>query len=194
MAAIITVLFFVFLLLLLCALVALVRPRWLHLKTRKEAAQSAGFFFVVLLILGPFLPDTDSAPEPPQTESTQVAQPVCEDLPDRLKRLECAYQRALEAHADSNGRLSMEHARYLTTACPPCEDILDACVHEWVTRNPGDIAFESLLMPPAEFERCMDQAWPPAVWPHYENLPSPKIPPELAAYMQAIQQRRHTSK
>ena len=58
MSVIVSILFFIFMLLLSMALGALVRPCWLNLKTRKEAAQAAGFCVVVLLLLIPFMPDT----------------------------------------------------------------------------------------------------------------------------------------
>ena len=66
MSALVTGLFFVVLILFLCALGALVRPRWFNLKTRKEAAQSVGLFLVVLIILGAFLPDDEAPPETAQ--------------------------------------------------------------------------------------------------------------------------------
>ena len=187
MSAIIPVVFFVMLLLLLCALVGIARPSLVRLTTRKQAAQSAGVFLAALFILGSFLPDTDSAPEQAQPASAQVSQPDCAALPDRIQRLECDYHHALAAHAENDTRLLIEHLHALSTACPPCRDIAEACEQEWLTRHPGE-----LLLPPAESARCMDQAWPPAVWPRYQPLPLPTIPPELAAHMRLVQQRHQS--
>ena len=191
MDAIIPVLFFLCFILLLCALAGLVRPHWLHLKTRKEAAQAAVVFLILLFILGPFLPDTDKESASPRAEHSELAEPVkpvCEDLTDRMERLECAHRRALLAWQDSIGRISSEHIRYLTTACPPCEAQLEECLEVWRTRNPGKTD-----PPEGDFNRCMDRAWPSSEWPRYEALrealPAPNIPPELSARWRDVQRR-----
>ena len=193
MGVIVTILFVLCLLLLLSALAGLVQPRWLRLKTRKEAAQAAGVLLILLFILAPFVPDPDpkTPPQAKQSEAqashqdmTPPAGPVCEDLADRMERLECEHQRAMNAWVDSSGRISSEYVRYLTTACPPCEAQLEECLEAWHSRNPGKID-----TPEADFNRCRDRAWPPSEWPRYTALPEPKIPPELSAHWGDIQRR-----
>lgn len=66
MSAIAAILFFLFLLLFGASVVALIRPSWMNIKTRKEAVPVTVFCLLVFLALTPFLPDT----EPEQSEHT----------------------------------------------------------------------------------------------------------------------------
>lgn len=184
MSALITVLFFVFLLLFIVALAAIVRPRWINMKTRKEASQAAGGCLVVLFILGPFLPD-NSEPEKPsannaeegQTPERSTSQQGCEDLSDRTEQLECEYRRAMNAWSRSSIHLATTYQKYLDDACPLCKDAMQACIDEIYSRNP-----EKKMAGPSttEYDRCMEQAWPSAKWPRMEPLAQPKLPQELA--------------
>lgn len=109
MAALITTLFFVLFLVFCAALAAIVRPSLLKVKTRKEAAQAAGGCLIILLILSPFLPDNSPTEQQPLADKQDTVVhdgpfplPICEDIPGRMKRLECEYQRALEAYQTSD--------------------------------------------------------------------------------------------
>ena len=189
MATLILVVFFLCFILLLCSLAGLVRPSWLNLETRKDVAKVSGALLVLLFILGPFLPDTDTEPASPQAEQAQPTQPVCEDLTDRMERLECAYQRAMRAWTDSSTRISDAHRQYLTTACPSCSARGALCVEALYARTPGNTD----PLADAEYDQCMKDAWPESEWPQYEAIrkafPAPKIPPELSAHWRDIQRR-----
>ena len=192
MSAVIVVLFFLLTLLFCATLVACIRPSILHMKTRKEAAQAAAGCFVVLLVLTPFLPEK-TAPENTTTVTTQPDTeaddaPVCEDIPGRIKRLECEYRRALQAWRTSSIELVMAHHDYLKTACPPCQEAMQSCTDDWYTHK-QEKKFDTI--PTAEYNRCMDRAWPKALWPRHTALPAPKMPPELSAhYATAVAQHK----
>ena len=188
MSIIVILLFCVFALLFCASLVACIRPSALNVKTRKEAAQAGAVCFVVLLVLTPFLPSSDTPTEQPRPNSIvqeRPSLPVCETITDRIKRLQCEHQRAVQAWQTSFSRLAIEHHRYLETACPPCKEIMKACTDEWYARNTEN-KLRSAGPPLAEFNRCMDRAWPKPTWPRHTDLPMPKIPPELSAHYRDV--------
>lgn len=156
MGTVITVLFGLALVLCLLAVVGTIRP--FPNTTRKDSATVALVFFILMIVLSQIMPErtkTTTDESQPSTIGPTRPLPVCTDIPDRLKRLQCEHQRALQAWDTSFPELALAHHRYLETACPSCKKIMQACTDDWYAHK-QEHQFQSI--PTAEYDRCMDRA------------------------------------
>lgn len=82
MSVIVSILFGLLLLAFCMAIAGVIRPSWINVKTRKEAAQAGAGCLIVLLILTPFLPNGENEPK----EQKENQQATKENLFEKMKR------------------------------------------------------------------------------------------------------------
>lgn len=86
MSVIVSILFGLLLLAFCMAIAGVIRPSWINVKTRKEAAQAGAGCLIVLLILTPFLPNGDDELKDWQEEQKGDQQATKENLFEKMKR------------------------------------------------------------------------------------------------------------